>query len=98
MKLRVWWLPQLGCPATFHVPVETVAEGVKMINTLAEYDRFQLRNRIKPDYCNAGGLQMLDTDDDTDGPCGSWVDWCDEETGEDEPKAFLEYEALKNGN
>jgi hypothetical protein len=98
MKLQVWWIPQIGCGAIFKVPVETVAEGVKILDTLANYDKFQLDNRIKPDYCNAGGLQMFDPDDDTDSPEGSWVDWCDDETGEDDPKAFLEYEALKNGD
>jgi len=90
MKLKVWWIPQIGCGATFDVPVETVAEGVKILDTLANYDQFQLDNRIKPDYCNTGGLQMFDPDDDTDSPEGSWVDWFDEETGEDDPKAFLQ--------
>lgn len=88
-KLKVWWIPQVP-GEMFFVSVGSVAEGVKIMDVLAEYDLFQLENRIKPDYCNAGGLLMLDTDDKDDGPEGSWVDWCDEETGEDDPRVWLE--------
>ncbi len=79
---------------SFHVEVTSVAEGVKVMKVLADYDAFQLANRIKPDYSNAGGLQMFDPSDDTDSPDGSWVDWCDEETGEDDPVAFLESQGV----
>jgi hypothetical protein len=92
MKLRVWWIPQVpGKP--FHVDVGSVAEGVKVVVTLAQYDLFQLENNIKPDYCNAGGLQLFDPTDTEDGPDGSWVDWYDEETGEDDPEAWLQDQA-----
>ena len=87
-KLRVWWIPQVpGKP--FHVPVDSVHEGVKVMDILANYDAFQLAQNIKPDYCNAGGLMMFDPEDSTDGPDGSWCDWYDEETGEDDPLAFV---------
>jgi hypothetical protein len=87
-KLRVWWIPQVpGTP--FYVPVATVADGVLIMNTLAYYDLFQLKHNIKPDYSNAGGLQMFDQNDDTEGLSGSWVDWCDEETGEADPEEWL---------
>jgi hypothetical protein len=59
-----------------------VQEGVKMIKTLADYDRFQFENNIKPDYCNAGGLQCWCKDSDGEGNPG-WEDWHDEETGLD---------------
>lgn len=79
--LRVWWIPQIpGKP--FRVDVPTLAEGVKLMDVLAQYDIFQYEHRIKPDYCNAGGIEMLDTD-------GEWCDWYDEETGEDDPRVFL---------
>lgn len=89
MQLRVLWFPQIPCKP-FDVAVESVAEGVKIMDVLANYDAFQLEHRIKPDYCNAGSLQMFDASDDTDSPDGSWVDWCDEESGEDDPRVFLE--------
>ena len=84
-NLRVWWTPQVPGKA-FEVDVESVKESAKLMQILADYDAFQFEHHIKPDYCNAGGLIMLDAD-------GEWVDWCDPETGEDDPEAFLD--ALK---
>jgi hypothetical protein len=86
-RLRVWWIPQVpGKP--FHVGVDTVAEGVKIMAVLARYDAFQFDNNIKPDYCNAGGLEMWDTNFDGEGNA-DWCSWYDEETGEDDPEVFL---------
>ena len=91
MKLRVWWIPQIpGSP--FHVDVASVDEGAKIMDTLANYDLFQLEHNIKTDYANAGGLMMLDPDDHEDSPEGSWVDWCDESTGIDDPREYIEWE------
>lgn len=84
--LRVWWIPQVPGKA-FHVDVASVAEGVKLMDVLAKYDAFQLANRIKPDYCNAGGLDRW-CEDDGDGKPG-WESWYDEESGEDDPHEFL---------
>ena len=36
---------------------------------LSAYDGFQYENRIKPDYCNTGGLQVFDEDKQ------EWIDW-----------------------
>lgn len=69
-KLRVWWIPQVGAGSeSFYVPVNTPEEGKKLLDTLAAYDAFQLQNNIKPDYCNTGGLQVYDEDED------EWYDW-----------------------
>lgn len=87
-KMRVWWIPQVPMKA-FHVYVDNVEEGCKVMEVLAEYDKFQLINNLKPDYCNAGGIQVFDPDDDYDSPNGSWVSWCDEETGEDDPFSYV---------
>lgn len=79
--LRVWWIPQIpGKP--FYVNVSSVAEGVKLMDVLAKYDAFQLEHNIKPDYSNAGGLEMKDAD-------GYWSDWYDEESGLDDPEEWL---------
>ena len=83
--LRVWWVPQVPGMA-FHVPVKDVAEGVKIMDTLANYDLFQFKNNIKPDYCNAGGLDIYE-----EGEAGmEWVSWYDEATSEEDPRVFLE--------
>lgn len=95
MKLRVWHIPQVPMKP-FYVEVSSVEEGVKMMDALADYDLFQLENNIKPDYCNANGLQIWDerlTEEDmvdmelTD----KWVDWYNEYY--DDPRDYLE--ALK---
>lgn len=85
-KLKLWWIPQVPMKA-FEVEVASVEEGAKLLDVLANYDQFQLDNNVKPDYCNAGGLVMLEED------TGEWVDWYDEETGEDDPRAFVEAKA-----
>src|ERR1700735_4900687 len=81
-KLRVYWHPQVPCES-FDVEVKTLREARLILKTLAEYDSFQYENRIKGDYCNAGGLCEFDPKDDHDGPQGSWCDWHDPETDED---------------
>lgn len=72
-KLRVWWIPQMCTIKSFYVPVETVEEGKKVMDMLAAYDAYQRQNRIKPDYCNCGGLQMWDEEEK------EWCDWYTEE-------------------
>ena len=82
--LRVAHYPQIPCKA-FYVDVDTVEEAVKTMDTLANYDLFQLENRIKPDFCNMNVLQEFDIDE------GEWLDWCDGETGIDDPREYLEF-------
>jgi hypothetical protein len=65
-QLKVWWIPQIP-GASFEVPVESVDQAKKILTVLADYDTFQYENRIKGDYCNAGGLVTLED--------GEWVDW-----------------------
>jgi hypothetical protein len=42
-----------------------------MVSILAQYDLFQLENRIKPDYANAGGVEVFWDS----GKGGEWVTW-----------------------
>ena len=69
MKMRVWWISQVGANATFYVPVESVVEAKKVMDMLAAYDCFQYNYKIKPDYCNTGGLQVWNEEDQ------EWEDW-----------------------
>lgn len=88
--LRVWWICQVpGKP--FYVPVPNLDTAALLLGTLARYDQFQLDNRIKPDYCNAGGLEVFGDLGGDDGP--SWSDWYDDETGDD----FDQFIARQNG-
>ena len=86
-ELQVWWVPQVPMRA-FEVAVSSVAEGVKIMETLAAYDAFQFENKVKSDYCNAGGLRRWCADSDGDGTPG-WEDWYDDDSGEDDPIEFL---------
>lgn len=65
-SLKVWWIPQIPGKA-FEVPVPTLEVAGIITDTLAQYDLFQFKNRIKPDYCNAGGVMVVED--------GEWVDW-----------------------
>ena len=89
--LTVWWNPQVGSTTTFFAPIESVEEGAKILQVLAEYDKFQFENNVKPDYCNAGGLARW-CEDNGEGVPG-WEDWYDEETGTDDPLEYLEGKA-----
>lgn len=73
--LRIWWIPQIGCGAQFNVDVESPEEAKKLLTVLASYDMFQLEHRIKPDFCNAGGLCVYESDGDGG---FDWCDWYDE--------------------
>lgn len=84
--LRVWWVPQV-LMAPFYVPVASVADGVKIMDVLADYDAFQFRHRVKGDYSNVGGIERWCADNGDDEP--GWESWYDEETGEDDPRAWL---------
>lgn len=78
--LRAWHIPQVpGKP--FHVYVDTPQEAQRLLNVLANYDLFQYENKIKPDYCNASGLECYEADNGDGQP--EWCEWHDEETGDD---------------
>lgn len=69
-QLQVWWIPQVpGKP--FTVDIANISEAKLLLKALANYDIFQFENRIKPDYCNAGGLRKWDGND--------WEDWSDDD-------------------
>lgn len=68
--LRVWWVPQVPMKA-FYAPVKTVREAKLLLDTLAKYDLFQFENKVKPDYFNAGGLEVWDGSE--------WSEWYSDE-------------------
>lgn len=60
-KFRVWHIPQVPGEA-FAVEVRDFAEAQRIQTTLADYDAFQFKNNIKPDYSNASGIQIYQHD------------------------------------
>ena len=77
VALRVWWCPQVPMEP-FLLDVQSIEEGVRLCDTLGKYDAFQFENNIKPDYCNAGGLQW-NHPEFTD---GEWWDFEEEDFDE----------------
>jgi len=69
-KYRVWHIPQVP-GKSFHVFVNNPKEAKKVLEILADYDIFQYDNHIKPDYSNAGGLEVYEQ--------GEWSEWLDDE-------------------
>ncbi len=89
-KMRVAHMPQVPCKS-FYVDVDTVEEGVKIMNTLANYDLFQLENNIKPDYSNMSCLEVFNEE------AQEWWSWDieDPELGFfDVPDEYLEAKNL----
>lgn len=88
-KLRVWWVPQVPM-ASFYVDVSSVEEGVKIMNVLGAYDRFQFEHNIKPDYCNIGGLQHF-VPVEVGSDQFEWEDWYIETEDDffDHPREYL---------
>lgn len=76
MLLRVWWIPQVPMPA-FRREVRDLIEAKVLLDTLAAYDIFQYEHELKSNYCNVGGLEMFDPEDE------DWYEWSHPETGED---------------
>ena len=74
IKFRVWWKPQIPMNESFYVEVATSQEAKKVLDILAKYDLFQLENRIKPDFSNAGGLEVFENK--------QWSEWYSKD-GED---------------
>ena len=89
-KLRVWHNCQVGAVENFYVEVESIEQAWKILNTLWDYDLFQYENNIKPDYCNASGLESFDEEEQ------EWCEWCDDD-GLDIKEHFEESEVLRNG-
>lgn len=73
-QLKVWWIPQVPMKA-LTVLVDNLGQAKMLLDTLAEYDLFQFRNNVKPDYSNAGGLQIWDETLDAGEDNEKWTDW-----------------------
>ena len=75
-QLCVWWIPQVPMKA-FRVPVKSPEEAKLVLKTLADYDIFQVNNRVKPDCCNTGGLEVFEHLEDEPEP--GWIEWYSED-------------------
>jgi hypothetical protein len=60
-KLRIWHIPQVPAEVNdaFYVEVKDIEEAKKILSVLWKYDQYQFSHHIKPDYCDASGLEEL---------------------------------------
>ncbi|MEU0871631.1 hypothetical protein [Nocardia brasiliensis] len=54
--LKVWYIPQLGSGLKFEYSVPDLATGAAVLDALGKFALYEFRNRIKPDYADAGGV------------------------------------------
>lgn len=71
-NLKIWWIPQIPMDE-FERYVSSPEEARVILQTLADYDLFQMEHNIKPDYCNAGGLLMWNERGE------DWEEWYDDD-------------------
>lgn len=71
-KLRIWHIPQVPMKS-FNVEVSSIEEAWRILNILWDYDDFQYKNEIKPDYASVSGLQYYDEEEK------EWYDWEDDD-------------------
>ena len=63
---KVWYIPQVpGKP--FEVRVNDLPTARLILDTLTNFSGFEFEHRVKPDYCDAGGISILDHE-------GDWID------------------------
>ena len=70
--LKVWWIPQVPM-GSFDYPVKSIREAKLLLSVLADYYLFQFYHKVKPDFSNAGGLQVYDEKEK------DWIEWENED-------------------
>lgn len=85
MKFRVSHYPQIPCKA-FEKEVSSLEEAKLVFDVLAEYDEFQYKNRIKPDYSNCTILEQFNEETQ------EWEDWYDYDLDTDDLDEYFELE------
>ena len=71
-QFRIYWNPQVGSDIPFfYRNVDSPKAAKVLLDTLADYDLYQLKNKIKPDFSNMGGLEVFED--------GEWSDWVNED-------------------
>lgn len=74
-KFKAWYIPQIPMKA-FEVVVDTATEAQAALDLLINFSIFEYDNKVKPDYCDSGGIVVWDEADQ---------DWTDYEHDRDAP-------------
>ena len=76
--LRVWYIPQVPMPAFFY-KVDSIEDGVKILDAICQFSNFEFENNVKPDFSAVGGISRWEED----GEGGfAWYDVDDDELEE----------------
>lgn len=72
---RIWWMTRVPATdeQTFHLPVSSPTEGMKVYSALAQYDLFLEKNGFIGNFANTGGMEVS-----TDGGA-TWEEWTDDD-------------------
>lgn len=74
--LRVWYIHQCGSGEMFMRDVATIEEAKSILETIYDLANFLYESDELQDYCNGGGLEVYEPDDDGG---FEWCEWCDED-------------------
>ena len=86
-ELRVCHYPQIPCKP-FITVVSSLEQAKFLYDVLANYDLFQYKNKIKPDYANMTVIeQRIDKLNKEE---QEWESWYDEETETDDINEYFE--------
>ena len=70
-KFKLWYIHQVPGKA-FEMEVSDPVAALQTLDVIYQVTLFMFRNRMIPDYANAGGVSYLDED-------GDWIDYDPEE-------------------
>ena len=77
MKFRVWYVSQIPMKA-FFVETTNAIEAEKILSALGDFSLFEFQNFVKPDYADAGGIEIWDVEGQ------GWIDYHPEDVLEAE--------------
>lgn len=69
-EFRMWYIPQIPMPP-FTREFDTAREAQAALDLIFAFSFFEFENRVKPDYTDAGGIEIWDED------AAEWGDYDD---------------------
>ena len=72
-KFKAWYIPQVPMKA-FEVERGSAAEALAALDLITDFSIFEFDNKVKPDYCDAGGVTVWDEAEQ------AWIDYDTEAT------------------
>jgi hypothetical protein len=54
-RFKAWYIPQVPMKP-FEIEASTAAKAQTILNIIINFSIFEFENKVKPDYCDAGGV------------------------------------------